>query len=43
MTNSENKKKEILAQFRKEFIQDHNKGEERLLRGLFVEDFERFT
>jgi len=34
--------KTILLEFRERFIQDHNKGEERFLRGLFIEEFEAF-
>ncbi len=32
----------IIERFREEFIQDHNRGEERFLRGLFIEDFEQW-
>lgn len=35
-------KEQTLQKFRKEFIQDHNRGEERFLRGLFIEEFEQF-
>lgn len=33
---------DVITRFRKKFIQDHNKGEERFLRGLFIEEFEEF-
>lgn len=32
----------VLQEFKKKFIQDHNRGEERFLRGLFIEEFEDF-
>lgn len=32
----------VIKAFRKEFVQNHNIGEERFLRGLFIEDFEDF-
>lgn len=34
--------KEAVEIFRKKFINDHNRGEERFLRGLFIEEFEEY-
>ena len=35
-------KYDYLKEFKEAFIQDHNKGEERFLRGLYIEEFEGF-
>lgn len=34
-------KEQIIEEFKKEFVNDHN-DEERFLRGLFIEDFYKF-